>query len=127
MKRTPLYKSAVIVHALTSLFSLALALPGLMGGPQAQALMQGVPQFVIVSSALIGVAGLVSAYGAWYGQKWGIGLTIALEAISGLLALPGVLDGPTPFLKLSALWGVVSAVFVIVVMLLRPKPASGPL
>ena len=126
MKRTPLYKSAVIVHALTSMLSLALAFPGLMGGPQAQTLMQGVPQFVIVSSALLGVAGLVSAYGAWYGQRWGIGLTIALEALSGLLALPGVLDGPTPFLKLSALLGVLSAIFVIVVLLRRPqaRPAA---
>ncbi len=124
MKQTPLYKSAVIVHALGAIASIMLALPGMMGGPEAHTLMEGVPQFVIVSSALLGVAGLVSAYGAWYGQKWGIGLTIVTEAISGLLALPGVLDGPTLFLKLSALTGVLTAVFVIVVMLRRPPAAN---
>jgi hypothetical protein len=123
MKQTLLYKSAVILHALTSFLSILLAMPALLGGPKSATLMQGVPPIVIVLSALLGVAGLVSAYGAWYGQKWGIGLTIFLEAIGGLLALPGVLDGPTPFLKLSALTGVLSAIFVIVVMLRRPRSA----
>ena len=123
MKQTPLYKSAVILHALTSFLSILLAMPALLGGPNSATLMQGVPPIVIVLSALLGVAGLVSAYGAWYGQKWGIGLTIFIEAVGGMLALPGVLDGPTPFLKLSALFGVLSAVFVIVVMLRRPRSA----
>ena len=84
--------------------------------------MVGVPQFVIVLSAILGVAGLVSAYGAWQGQRWGIGLTILVEAVSGLLALPGVLDGPTPFASISALIGVISAIFVIAVMLRSTRP-----
>ena len=78
---------------------------------------------MIVLGTLLGVAGLISAYGAWYGQKWGIWLTIVTEALNGLLGLPGVLFAPTPFARISSIVGVLIALFVIVVMLYRPKTA----
>lgn len=123
MKQKPLYKSAVILHALSSLHGVVFAFPALMKGPSAQGVAEGVPQVVIVLGTLLGVAGLISAYGAWYGQKWGIWLTIVTEALNGLLALPGVLFGPTPFARISSIVGVLIALFVIVVMLYRPKIA----
>jgi hypothetical protein len=123
MTRDPLYKTAVIVHALASAFGILFAFPALLQGPTAQGIAQGVPQVVLVLSALLGVAGLVSAYGAWYGQKWGIWLTILTEALNGLLALPGVLFAPSAAGRISAVAGVLIAIFVIVVMLRRPRPA----
>jgi hypothetical protein len=124
MPKTTLYKTAVIVHALSSLAGILFALPALLQGPDAAGIAQGVPQVVLVLSALIGVAGLVSAYGAWQGQKWGIWLTIVVQAVNGLSALPGVLFAPTSAGRISATAGVVIAIFVIVVMLLRPAPAT---
>ena len=58
MKQTPLYKSAVILHALSSLYGVVFAFPALMQGPSAQGIADGVPQVVIVLAALLGVAGL---------------------------------------------------------------------
>ncbi len=125
MKQTPLYKTAVIVHTLNSLYLIVFAFPGLLEGPSSQSPTEGVPQIVVVMAALLGVAGLVSACGAWDGQKWGIWLTIITEAINGLLAMPGVLFAPTPFARASAIASAVVALFVIVVMLQRPRTVQG--
>ena len=117
MRNANLYKSAVVIHAVSSTMSILLALPALLRGPDAVGFLQGVPQTVLVLSALLGVAGLVSAYGAWSYQKWGVWLTIVLQALNGLLALPGVLFGPSSQATLSATIGVLIAAFVIIVLL----------
>lgn len=123
MNHTSLYKTAVIVHTLNSIFMVAADLPALMQGPPADGPLAGVPQVVLVVVALLGVAGLVSAYGAWQGQKWGIWLTIVVEAVNGILALPGVLVAPSTFARTSAIVGVLIALFVIVALLRRPAVA----
>ena len=126
MKRNRLYQAGVIVQGLSSLNTLVSAFPFLLHGPSAMAGADGVPEAVIVMAALLSVAGIVSAFGAWYGQKWGIWLTIFVQAIQGLLALPGVLFAPTASLRLSAIQSVVVAIFVIFALLYRPKPAIAP-
>ncbi len=120
MNRTPLYKTAVVVHALNSIFMVAADFPALMQGPPADGPLAGVPQVVLVVVALLGVAGLVSAYGAWQGQKWGVWLTIVVEAVNGILALPAVLLAPSTFARTSAIASVLIALFVIVALLRRP-------
>lgn len=124
MKPTTLYKTAVIVHTLNSILLIVVAFPALMQGPLPEGPLAGVPQVVVVAAALMGVAGLVSAYGAWQGQKWGVWLTIVLEAANGILALPGVLEGPNTFARTSAIASVLIAIFVIVALLRRPRVAS---
>ena len=124
MKQTRLYKSGVIVHGLLSLYNVISTFPILLQIPSAVDTVEGVPQTVIVLSALLGAVGLVSTYGAWQGQTWGIWLTIVVEVISGLLALPGVLFAPTQALRISAILGVVSTVFVIYALLHRPQVAA---
>jgi len=64
---------------------------------------------------------MLSAYGAWYGQKWGIWLTVVTEALNGLLALPGVLFAPTESLRISAIVSVLVPLFVIFALLHRPQ------
>lgn len=124
MQKTTLYKSAVIVHALNSLAGVLLPLPALLQGPDAPGILNGVPQVVLVTSALMSVIGLVSAYGAWTGQKWGVWLTILLEVGNGLLALPGVLLAPTNGARISAVIGVLTAAFVVVGLLWQPVSSS---
>lgn len=124
MQQTTLYKTAVIVHALNSLVGLLLPLPALLQGPDAPGILNGVPQVVVVASALMGGVGLVSAYGAWTGQKWGVWLTILLEVSNGLLALPGVLIAPTTSARIAAIAGVLVAIFVVVGLLWRPTVSS---
>ncbi len=79
------------------------------------------PYFVVLAAFAIGVVGLVSAYGIWQGQRWGVILTIVTRASDGILAAPGILFAPTPTLKVMASTGVVLAI-VIIGLLLWPKP-----
>ena len=125
MKPGAIYRAAVIVHTINSLLGIVLSFPTLMQGPGAQTITAGVPQIVIVLTTLLGVAGLVSAYGAWRLQKWGIALTIVIEAISGLLALPGILFAPTIFGRIASTISVLVAVFIIFALLQQPRSKNG--
>ncbi|MCP4416909.1 MAG: hypothetical protein GY805_09825 [Chloroflexi bacterium] len=117
MNKPTLFKTAVILFALMNIFSIITSLLGILN----PALTEGIPPFVIVLSTILGATGLVSAWGAWQGQKWGIWLTISLSVVGGLSALPGVLLGPNNFARTSAIIGVVIQIFAIVVFL-RYRP-----
>lgn len=119
MNRPVLFRAAVIVHAVAALFGMLGSLPALMQGPTAEGVTLGIPQIVLVMVAFFGVAGLVSAYGAWRGQKWGIWLTIIIRALDGLLALPGVLSAPNLVAQSLATASVLIGVFVIFALLRR--------
>ena len=120
MNKPTLYKTTVILFAILSIVNVILSLPGVLD-PN---LTEGIPPFVIVLSTMVGAVGLVAAWGAWQGQKWGIWLTIALCVVNGLSALPGVLFAPNNFARVSAIIGVAVSIFVIVVLLLYRPTAT---
>ena len=124
MQDASVYKSGVIVHALNSILLVIFAFPGLMQGPTGPAPTAGMPQVVVVLAAMLGIAGLISTYGAWHGQKWGVGLAVFTEVVNGLLALPGVLFAPTLLLRISAIISVLVAFYVTFALLRRPKAAT---
>jgi hypothetical protein len=70
--------------------------------------------------SLLAMAGLISAYGAWKGQKWGIALTMFLEAADARLMLLGVLPAPSEYARISAMPGVVIAVFAVFGLMQSP-------
>jgi hypothetical protein len=123
LNRSPLFKIAVVLFALLSLFSVVASIPALLGGPDQQGIAAGIPQAIIILGALTGVAGLLAAYGVWRGQKWGVWLAIILSAVNALSALPGVLFAPSAFARILAIVGVVVSIFIIVVLLRQPKPS----
>lgn len=124
MNQSALYKIAVILFTLQSLFNVVATVPPLLGGPGNQGYAAGVPQAVILLAAVGGVAGLFAAYGAWQGKKWGVWLTLFLCAVGMLSALPGVLFAPNNAARASAIIGIVVSIFVIVALLRRPKAAA---
>ncbi len=124
MNHSSLFKIAIALFVIQSLFNVVAALPVLLSGPDNQGYATGIPQGVITLAALGGVAGLFAAYGAWRGQKWGIWLTIILCALAVLSAAPGILFAPNAAARLSAIIGIVVSIFVIVALLRRPKAAA---
>ncbi len=126
MNRPKTYTIAAILQFLLSISAVVSAIPLLARG--AIDLNQAAdtpPYFIIVIGFTAAVLGIVSAYGVWRNQKWGVVLTIILRAVDGLAALPGLLFAPTLGWQIAAAVGVLSSV-VIIGLLLWPKPKLAP-
>jgi uncharacterized membrane protein (DUF2068 family) len=122
MNRPKTYTIAAILQFLYSAFIVVTAISLLARGATAtEQAADSPPYFIIVIAFVVAVLGIVSAYGVWRNQKWGVLLTIILRAVDGLAALPGLLLAPTLMLKISAWVGVLGAI-VIIALLLWPKP-----
>src|SRR6476469_2959876 len=81
---------------------------------------QDVPVFVIVSSIVLGVAGIPAAIGLWMLRKWGYILTLVVAALNVIFSIPGIPAGPTAAIKIfSAVFGIIS--IAIIVLVLRPE------
>lgn len=112
-------KIAVALLVIVSLLSIVLTFaPGAPVGGE-----EGIPVFVVVASAVLGVIGLVVAVFIYQGRTWAKWVAIVITALNGLLAAPGMLFAPTPPAQVSAIFGVISAV-AIIVLLLVPAPKT---
>ena len=121
MNRPKTYTVAAILQLLISLFAVVFALPLVFQGAVAvEQAGEMPPYFVIVLAFSLGLLGIVSAYGVWRNQKWGVILTIVLRAVDTLSALPG-LTVPSLELKIMASVGVATSVVIIVLLLWPTK------
>jgi hypothetical protein len=109
---------AVILHALLGLVAIFITIPEMTGGVSPD---EGPPMFIVVTSLVIGILSLVSAWGAWQGKKWGQVSTIVLRALDGLSSAPGIFFAPTPALSMTA---AVSVILAVVVIWLLVMPVS---
>ena len=101
-----------VAAAIQALFSL-LSLPGpLLPGSE------GVPAVVLYSVIVQGGVGLVAPAGLWMLKKWGLWLTIIVNALGALSAAPGVVAAPNAVLQASALVGVLISALIIVLVVL---------
>ena len=126
MNRPKTYTVAAIVQLLISVFSVISSVPLLVQGANAvDQAGDSPPFFIAILGFGIGLLGLVSAYGVWRNQKWGVILTIVLRTVDGLSALPGILFAPTFAFKIAASAGVLSSI-VVIALLLWPKPKLAP-
>ena len=126
MNRPKTYTIAAIIQLLISLFSVFASFPALIQGAEAvERAGNSAPYFIYLLGFGLGLLGLVSAYGVWRNQRWGVILTILLRTIDGLFALPGLLFAPTVMLKIAASAGVLIAI-VVIALLLWPKPKLAP-
>mgnify|MGYP001023454243 FL=1 len=126
MKRPIQTTIAAILNALFCLYSIVWSVPLLVQG--ASAIEPGVnapPFAVVVLAIILGVAGLVASWGLWLNQKWAKVLTIVVQALGGMSALPGVIFASDPGLRMSAIAGVAFPVVIIVLLLWRaPQQAT---
>jgi uncharacterized membrane protein (DUF2068 family) len=107
---------AVVLHALLGLAAILITIPEMTGGVSPD---EGPPMFIVVTSLVIGILSLISAWGAWQGKKWGLISTIVLRALDALGAAPGIFFAPTTVLSITATVSVILAI-VIIWLLLMP-------
>ncbi|MEZ4560959.1 MAG: hypothetical protein R2851_20825 [Caldilineaceae bacterium] len=127
MRRTTLYKTAVIVHFLASLFGALSAFPRFWAAPEKPGITRA-SRRSSSSGALMGVMGIVvSAYGAWHhaAAKWDLADHRAGRC-QWAAGFAGGAVAPNNVARLSAILGVAAAVFVIVGMLLWSAPPAMP-
>ena len=115
-QRPPAVTVAVVLLALLSVVTMVP--PSLMAPPAEAA---EVPAFVTYLGFILGVVGLVAAYGLWALKRWSVWLTIILSAVSILLSVPPILFGPTVAIQVVNILSSVAFALIIVLVLL---PAS---
>src|ERR687886_1216857 len=115
-QRPPAVTVAVVLLALLSVVNMVP--PSLMASP---AEASEVPAFVTYLGFILGVVGLVAAYGLWALKRWGVWLTIILSAVNILLSVASILFGPTVAIQVVNIVSDVAFALVIVLVLL---PAS---
>jgi hypothetical protein len=115
------HKIAAILNVAGAVFGIVWALPVLQGGAGDS---DEVPYPVVILGFALSILSLVSSYGVWKRQRWGVVLTIVLNAVSFVSGAPGILFGPTAFLVVGSI--VSCAVNVLIVyLLLRRGSARG--
>lgn len=83
------------------------------------------PPFIIALTMVLGVLGLVAAFGVFKGQRWGKVLGITVRSIDVLSALPAFGAGVAPGLLAYIAIGIVLSI-VCIVALVRWQPAGAP-
>jgi hypothetical protein len=116
-------RNYVIAAVLAGLLSLINAIMALVLLPQGATKINHSsnqpPYAVILIEVVVGLIGVVAAYGVFRSQRWGVIVTLVLMVINVLISLPGIPFGPTAFDKISSVVGVIIAGAAIYFLLRR--------
>lgn len=124
VQRTRAHTTAAVLNLAVSLFTIAFTLPVLFLGSDGANKSGDQPPFgVIVFAFALGLIGVLSSYGVWRGERWGVVVTIVVNALSFLSGAPGIFAAPTAFLQVASVASCALNV-VIIYLLLRRRPAA---
>ncbi|MBV9592619.1 MAG: hypothetical protein JO147_02290 [Actinobacteria bacterium] len=116
-------RNYTLAAALAGLLSLANAIVALVLLPQGADKINHSsnqpPYAVLLIEVVIGLIGVVAAYGVFRTQRWGVIVTLVLMVVNVLISLPGIPFGPTAFDKISSALALVLAALVIYLLLRR--------
>src|SRR5829696_6632200 len=104
--------AAAVLLALLSVLSVVFSLFTIEGIPAA---------FVVVVSFVLGVVGLVAAYGLWALKRRSVMLTILVTLPNILSTAPGMFFAPTGRLRFLNIAGVAGFALIIVLVVLLPS------
>jgi hypothetical protein len=113
------HKVAVGISVAYALFSIIYSLPIINGGENDNG--SGIPWGVVIVGFVFAVITCVAAYGAWTGQRWGVVLTIVMNALAFIVGAPGIFFSGKMFLEITSVLGCVANVVVIVLLLRRGR------
>jgi hypothetical protein len=116
------HRVAAVLSVAYAVFSIVWSLPVISGGSHDN--KSSVPWGVIIVGFVIAVVICVAAYGVWTGQRWGVVLTVVMNALSFILGAPGIIFGDSAFLVVSSIIGCLANVAVIVLLLRRSRATS---
>src|SRR5215212_9259343 len=77
------------------------------------------PWFIYYPSIVLGVAGLIVAFGLWTLKPWSLWATVVVSALNFILAVPGVIE-PLPSALRVAIAATAGVALLIVVLALLP-------
>jgi hypothetical protein len=116
-------RNYIVAAVLAGLLSLANAVVALALLPQGSAKLKASgnqpPYGVIVAEVIIGLIGIVAAYGVLRVQRWAVVLTLVLMIVNVLISLPGIPFGPTTFDKVGSAVGLLASGGAIFFLLRR--------
>jgi uncharacterized membrane protein (DUF2068 family) len=120
MSRSRNYTIAAVLAGLLSLANTVIALALLpQGSDKINHSSNQPPYAVILIEVVIGLVGIVAAYGVFRTQRWGVILTLVLMVVNVLISVPGIPFGPTTFDKVSSALALLVSAAVIYLLLRR--------
>ncbi len=122
LSRAMALKIAAVLSVLLGIVSIVNTLPLIARGATGVVQSSDSPPYTILMVGLLtGVIGIIAAYGVWNQQRWGIILTLLVNLINGLGAVPGILFAPQPGLRITAVFTVVVTILIVVLCLWRQR------
>jgi hypothetical protein len=116
-------RNYTIAAVLAGLLSLANAITALILLPQGADKINHSsnqpPYAVVLIEVVVGLIGVVAAYGVFRTQRWGVILTLVLMVINVLISLPGIPFGPTAVDKITSVVAVIVSGAAIYFLLRR--------
>jgi cytochrome c biogenesis factor len=122
LSRSTALKIASVLSILMGLVSIANTLPLIArGATEIAQSSDSPPYFVLMIGLFTGIIAIIGAYGAWNQQRWGIILSILVNLVNGLSAVPGILFAPQPGLMILSIATVVVSILIVVLCLWRER------
>lgn len=122
LSRSTALKIAAIISLAISIFAVIDALPYLSRGAEAvNQAGDAPPYFVVVLGFVLSIMRIVSAYGTWQNQRWGIIITLLATALDTLAAVPGIFFAPTTYLWVGSTISTFIGIVIIVLCLWRDR------
>lgn len=124
MTRSRNYAIAAVIAGLLALSNFVTSVVLLPRGSAKLASEGNQPPYaIVVIELIVGAIGLVAAYGAFRGQRWGVLLTLIVAVLNVLASVPGVAFAPTALSRVASAVATVASGIVIWLLLRRDTPA----
>lgn len=116
-------RNYTIAAVLAGLLSLANAITSLILLPQGAAKINAnsnqPPYAVILIEVVVGLIGIVAAYGVFRQQRWAVITTLVLMVVNALISLPGIPFGPNLIDKVTSVISLIVSAAAIYFLLRR--------